>query len=273
MIDGKGDRRKKGDRERKREREETAYAGPRPRYRTRYTWIIDFVHELATTGASKIPVALLIVVNCLLCTASFQMRFRRSPSPRARTTSKSNCDSSRYRCPLIPPRSYHPNRTFLHTMRPQPPRQEIRSRTRSLFSPPCLFPPVAFTRRVLLSLPFFYCLPNVSFLFFSSAGFTVSPFSYYYRFLSTYIMLCYPLSFFTCCLNWYCFLIILFLSSCLSSFMSFLCLTHFLLFIIEQFAVSSYAPREKKSRMTDWRIRPENFVLVAASGWNFRRVC
>lgn len=50
-----------------------------PRYR--YIQIIDFVHERATTGASKIPVALLIVVNCLLYTASFQMRFCRSFSP------------------------------------------------------------------------------------------------------------------------------------------------------------------------------------------------
>lgn len=59
----------------------------------RYTWIIDFVHERATTGASKIPVALLIVVNYLLYTASFQMRFRRFPR-----ADKSNCDLSRYRC-------------------------------------------------------------------------------------------------------------------------------------------------------------------------------
>ena len=32
----------------------------------RYTWIIDFIHERTTSSASKIPVALLIVVNCLL---------------------------------------------------------------------------------------------------------------------------------------------------------------------------------------------------------------
>lgn len=73
----------------------------------RYTWIIDFVHERATTGASKIPVALLIVVNCLLYTASFQMRFRRFP----RAADKSNCDLSRYRCASCR-QSYHSNRTF-----------------------------------------------------------------------------------------------------------------------------------------------------------------
>lgn len=72
----------------------------------RYTWIIDFVHERATTGASKIPVALLIVVNYLLYTASFQMRFRRFPR-----ADKSNCDLSRYRC-VSCRQSYHSNRTF-----------------------------------------------------------------------------------------------------------------------------------------------------------------
>lgn len=72
----------------------------------RYTWIIDFVHERATTGASKIPVALLIVVNYLLYTASFQMRFRRFPR-----ADKSNCDLSRYRC-VSRRQSYHSNRTF-----------------------------------------------------------------------------------------------------------------------------------------------------------------
>lgn len=48
-----------------------------------------------TGRTSKIPVALLIAVNCLLYTASFQIRFCRC-SPGA--TDKSNCDSSRYRC-------------------------------------------------------------------------------------------------------------------------------------------------------------------------------
>lgn len=72
----------------------------------RYTWIIDFVHERATTGASKIPVALLIVVNYLLYTTSFQMRFRRFPR-----ADKSNCDLSRYRC-VSCRQSYHSNRTF-----------------------------------------------------------------------------------------------------------------------------------------------------------------
>jgi len=49
-----------------------------------YTWIIDFIHEHVTSSASKIPVALLIVVNCLLYMASFQMRFCRSASRRVK---------------------------------------------------------------------------------------------------------------------------------------------------------------------------------------------
>lgn len=60
-------REREKDRERGREREgeQSAYARARGRgIAWRYTWIIDFVHERATTGASKIPVALLIVVNC-----------------------------------------------------------------------------------------------------------------------------------------------------------------------------------------------------------------
>lgn len=63
----------------KKRRKEKERERVRGRGIARYTWIIDFVHERATAGASKIPVALLIVVNCLLYTTSFQMRFRRSP--------------------------------------------------------------------------------------------------------------------------------------------------------------------------------------------------
>jgi len=55
--------RERTEKERERERKVERRARGRCIAR-RYTWIIDFVHERATTGASKIPVALLIVVNC-----------------------------------------------------------------------------------------------------------------------------------------------------------------------------------------------------------------
>lgn len=121
-------------------------------YRARYTWIIDFVHE-RVTSASKIPVALLIVVNCLLYTASFQMRFCRSvPRP---ATGKSNCDSSRYRCASVPPRPYHRNRTFLHS--------GVRGLSGKRYRPALVhffffFPPLVFFR-LSLSLTVYHRIP------------------------------------------------------------------------------------------------------------------
>lgn len=204
----------------KREREggrekQRAYAGSRPRYCMRYTWIIDFVHERATTGASKIPVALLIVVNCLLYMASFQMRFRRSspslphsltppqplPNP-SRTTGKSNCDSSCYRYASSHLRSYHPNRTFLYSVRSLSlslsPAKDTVPRL-LIFFLPRLFPPVAFIHRVPLFLfPFPLSAPCFFLIFFPSPPVLQSRLVCLLLlslFLSTYIILYYPLSF------------------------------------------------------------------------------
>lgn len=162
-------------------------------YRARYTWIIDFVHE-RVTSASKIPVALLIVVNCLLYTASFQMRFCRSvPRP---ATGKSNCDSSRYRCASVPPRPYHRNRTFLHSsVRGLSGRRYRPALVHFFFSPP----PLVFFR-LSLSLTVYHrlpplrlfstvCLLFLSYYFFPSPVLQAALFvSCYQRFLPTYII-------------------------------------------------------------------------------------
>jgi len=58
-----GVRKRERERERKVEHRERDARARGHGIARRYTWIIDFVHERATTGASKIPVAL-IVVNC-----------------------------------------------------------------------------------------------------------------------------------------------------------------------------------------------------------------
>lgn len=136
------------------------------------------------------------------------MRFRRSPParprprPRPRPTGKSNCDPHRVTIvPLVPPRSYHRNRTFLYSVRKPLLRHETRSRTRSFF------PSLTFFR---LSLSLAVCsalshrLPSVSFvLFFSPRRFCRPP-----CFSLTSIAFCqptsyfyYPLSLSTCCVS------------------------------------------------------------------------
>lgn len=214
------------EREKEREGRERgrAYAGSRPRYCTRYTWIIDFVHERATTGASKIPVALLIVVNCLLYTASFQMRFRRS-SP-SLSHARRVIAIHRVTVTPRPTNGCIPQIKRFYTVSAVSLRQEIHS---LIFFPPSSFSACRF-HSPCTSVSLFHCLPSVSFLFFSpprrfcKAALFVSC---YHRFLSTYIILYYPLSFSPVVASRLMFLlIILLLSSCLCLFNSFFVFHH-----------------------------------------------
>lgn len=142
------------EREKEREGRERgrAYAGSRPRYCTRYTWIIDFVHERATTGASKIPVALLIVVNCLLYTASFQMRFRRS-SP-SLSHARRVIAIHRVTVTPRPTNGCIPQIKRFYTVSAVSLRQEIRSRTLAHFFPSLVFFRLSLSLAVYLRFSF-----------------------------------------------------------------------------------------------------------------------
>lgn len=292
----------------------------------RYTWIIDFVHERATTGASKIPVALLIVVNYLLYTASFQMRFRRFPR-----ADKSNCDLSRYRC-VSCRQSYHSNRTFTRcseflNMRFVRALRTVLLLTSSLplssfctlsllfaillsifllplFSSLSLSPVFSFRFALFLYclvsfLPFFLFstqlvrLPLTTIAFCLGFFFSLSHASFLSCFLSCSCHYLLVVHMRTCILSLYRLFfppppnsIIIFIFSQIRSFsfpplFLFLfssCLllslresSHFL--TAEQFAANGKSKRRKRGRIANRRIKPENFVLVAASGRNFRRVC
>lgn len=284
----------------------------------RYTWIIDFVHERATTGASKIPVALLIVVNYLLYTASFQMRFRRFPR-----TDKSNCDLSRYRC-VSCRQSYHSNRTFTRcseflNMRSVRALRTVLLLTSSLPSSSFCTLSLLFAILLYLSLTSSPLFLSLSLVFsFRSALFLYCLVSFLPIFLFSTRLVCLPrilffalacfilvmllimlLSLSTCCHMRTCILslyrlfflpppnsIIFFIFSQIRSFsfpplslsfsVFFLLLSlressHFL--TAEQFAANGKSKKRKRGRIANRRIKPENFVLVAASGRNFRRVC
>lgn len=125
-----------------------------------YTWIIDFIHEHVTSSASKIPVALLIVVNCLLYMASFQMRFCRSASRRVKVIAIHHVTVVPRSTTII---SFKSNvfTEYLWSFR-----QEIRSRIRWLifFS---IFFRLSLSLTGQLRLPPFFFLFTVCFLFLS----------------------------------------------------------------------------------------------------------